>query len=304
MQSSIPTPVTSRSEQSALSNRSFDQLEIAHLGSGHSLTVRPTFENTARWPLLALYALRGPASAVRPSGVTELKDAEFTVIRNVAPLEIHTGDSAELLVIRIPAGTLGPHASSMDSADGQIWSTAEGTASLVGHLLNGVAAQRPDYFPANPAQLAQHIVGLMALLCVDGRQAPDAHGRGRMLQLAKDYIESHLGDLDLTPDRIASHENVSTRTLHRLFESEGLTVRGWTRSRRLEHCRVDLADTSSAAIPVSAIGSRWGLWDAAHFSRLFKAAYGLSPRAYRSAVHTSGGAAGYVLPLSIDRHIA
>jgi AraC-like DNA-binding protein len=267
-------------------NRSFDQLEIAHLGSDHSITIRPTLDDAARWPLLALYALRGPASAVRPNGVTQLDDAEFTVVRNNAPVEIRTGPAAELLVIRVPASTLGPHASSMGSADGRVWSTAEGTASIVGHLLKGVAAQRSDYAPANPGQLAQHIVGLMALLCIDGRQAPNAHGRERMLQLAKDFIESHLGELELTPDRIAAHENVSTRTLHRLFESESLTVRGWIRSRRLEHCRVELADTSSASLPVSAIGSRWGLWDAAHFSRLFKAAYGLSPRAYRAAARS------------------
>jgi AraC-like DNA-binding protein len=34
---------------------------------------------------------------------------------------------------------------------------------------------------------------------------------------------------------------------------------------------------------VSAIGARWALWDAAHFSRLFKSTFGASPRAYRQA---------------------
>lgn len=295
---------TLQSTPSALSNRSFDQLEIAHLGADHHLRVRPTSDDTARWPLLALYALRGPARVARQSGMTELLDAEFTVVRNVAPLEIVTGPGAELLVIRVPAATLGPHASSMGSADGRVWSTAEGTASIVGHLLKGVAAQSSDYAPANPGQLAQHIVGLMALLCIDGRQAPNAHGREQMLQLAKDHIERRLADLDLTPDSIASHENISTRTLHRLFESEGLTVRGWIRSRRLEHCRVELADTSSASIPVSAIGSRWGLWDAAHFSRLFKAAYGLSPRAYRVAARSHECSSGCAQHATLARATA
>jgi transcriptional regulator GlxA family with amidase domain len=32
---------------------------------------------------------------------------------------------------------------------------------------------------------------------------------------------------------------------------------------------------------VSAIAARWGLIDAAHFSRLFRAAYGLPPAEYR-----------------------
>ncbi|WP_082593086.1 helix-turn-helix domain-containing protein [Phycicoccus sp. Soil803] len=32
---------------------------------------------------------------------------------------------------------------------------------------------------------------------------------------------------------------------------------------------------------MGAIAARWGFWDAAHFSRAFKAEYGCSPRAYR-----------------------
>jgi AraC-like DNA-binding protein len=32
---------------------------------------------------------------------------------------------------------------------------------------------------------------------------------------------------------------------------------------------------------VSAIAARWGLMDAAHFSRAFRAAYGLPPAEYR-----------------------
>ena len=34
---------------------------------------------------------------------------------------------------------------------------------------------------------------------------------------------------------------------------------------------------------MAAIGARWGYPDPAHFSRLFKAAYGVGPRDYRAA---------------------
>jgi len=35
--------------------------------------------------------------------------------------------------------------------------------------------------------------------------------------------------------------------------------------------------------PVAAVGARWGYPDPAHFSRLFKAAYGVGPRDYRAS---------------------
>jgi AraC-like DNA-binding protein len=37
---------------------------------------------------------------------------------------------------------------------------------------------------------------------------------------------------------------------------------------------------------VSAIAARWGLIDAAHFGRLFRAAYGLPPAEYRLTAST------------------
>jgi AraC-like DNA-binding protein len=66
-------------------------------------------------------------------------------------------------------------------------------------------------------------------------------------------------------------------------------VAGWVRQRRLERCRRDLLDPASAARPVSAVAARWGLVNAAHFSRAFRAAYGLSPVEYRAM---AGGRSG------------
>ena len=51
--------------------------------------------------------------------------------------------------------------------------------------------------------------------------------------------------------------------------------------RRLEHCRRDLEDPALAHETVLAIASRWGLRNPGHFSRLFHAAYGMSPSAVR-----------------------
>ncbi|MEO3823297.1 helix-turn-helix domain-containing protein [Actinomadura sp. B10D3] len=43
--------------------------------------------------------------------------------------------------------------------------------------------------------------------------------------------------------------------------------------------------------PVSAIAARWGFADAAAFSRVFRAAYGLPPGEFRLAVSVTSGAA-------------
>jgi AraC-like DNA-binding protein len=80
---------------------------------------------------------------------------------------------------------------------------------------------------------------------------------------------------------IAAENHVSLRYLHKLFETQQMTVAGWIRQRRLERCRRDLRDPALSHLPVSAIAARSGLIDAAHFSRVFRAAYGISPSEYR-----------------------
>jgi AraC-like DNA-binding protein len=100
------------------------------------------------------------------------------------------------------------------------------------------------------------------------------------------HVEAQLGDPELGPSRIASAHHISVRYLNRLLAAEGTTVVELIRSRRLERCRRDLADTALDAEPVHAIGFRWGLTSAAHFSRVFRAEYGTSPRAFRTTTFT------------------
>ena len=80
---------------------------------------------------------------------------------------------------------------------------------------------------------------------------------------------------------IAAAHGISVRSLHRLFRGGNVTVTGWIRECRLDRCRRDLIDPHFRAKPVHAIAARWGLPDAAHFSRAFRAAYGFSPQVYR-----------------------
>jgi hypothetical protein len=51
--------------------------------------------------------------------------------------------------------------------------------------------------------------------------------------------------------------------------------------RRLEQCRRDLLDPGRRDVPVSTVAARCGLPNPAHFSRAFRAAYGLAPAEYR-----------------------
>lgn len=97
------------------------------------------------------------------------------------------------------------------------------------------------------------------------------------------YIEANLGDTDLSTETVARAHFLSTRYLQYLFREERTTVSDYIRTRRLERCRLSLIDPAQAQLSILQIAQRWGFVDGAHFSRVFKNAYGLSPRAYRQA---------------------
>lgn len=112
------------------------------------------------------------------------------------------------------------------------------------------------------------------------------HGSGNghraLAQRIRQYIDTNLASVDLGPTQIAAAHFISTRHLHSVFHEQGTTVSSWIRERRLERCRRDLLDVLLADRPVAAVAARWGFVDAAHFSRVFRAAYGISPSELRA----------------------
>jgi AraC-like DNA-binding protein len=128
------------------------------------------------------------------------------------------------------------------------------------------------------ACITEQLTGTTALASPDKKL-------GLLLRICA-FIEGQLGDYELEVSSIAAAHYISVRYLQKLFEEEGQTVTRWIRDRRIEHCRMDLANAALVHMPVSVIAARRGLRSPAHFSRLFKENFGLAPGEYRThALH-------------------
>jgi AraC-like DNA-binding protein len=126
---------------------------------------------------------------------------------------------------------------------------------------------------------ARTMTDLMAAAVVEKyREA----GPDTPLQRIVEWLETHLQDPDLSPGTIAAANFVSTRRLHELFHDEGASVSAWVRTRRLECSRRDLESPRLAGGTIAAVARRWGFVDPAHFSRCFRAEFGVSPRMHRA----------------------
>ncbi|WP_427130645.1 helix-turn-helix domain-containing protein [Pseudarthrobacter sp. S9] len=161
----------------------------------------------------------------------------------------------------------------------------EGLGSLISPFMVRLADNLEALSGSNGLRLAHNAVDLVTTLFngeldmkIDAGRSPHE----LLLARIHDYIESQLGDPGLSPSSIAAAHFISTRHMNDLFQEIGTTVAASIRQRRLERCRRDLRDPVLADRPVTAIAARWGFTDAAHFSRVFRAAYGQSPTGYRN----------------------
>ncbi|MGH2877715.1 MAG: helix-turn-helix domain-containing protein, partial [Solirubrobacteraceae bacterium] len=112
---------------------------------------------------------------------------------------------------------------------------------------------------------------------------PDDRSAARVAMRAEitRYVRTHLSDPELGPASIALAYAISVRTLHALFEDADQSVAGLVRTERLGRCLEDLRRRGGGS--VTEIAFRWGFSDAAHFSRVFKRAFGATPSEVRRA---------------------
>jgi AraC-like DNA-binding protein len=152
------------------------------------------------------------------------------------------------------------------------------------------------------AHLAMSAADLLTLLVQQRSGGPDPRApeaaRG-MLTRVKEYVLRHLADPGLSPDGIAAAHHVSVRYLHKLFQFEGVTLTRWIQRERLRMCRRDLSRASGAAPTVAAVAQRWGFVSPAHFSRVFRAAYGLSPREWQVVARTGSSEPPAVVDMDV-----
>ena len=98
----------------------------------------------------------------------------------------------------------------------------------------------------------------------------------------RNYVERNLRDPNLSIDGIAARFKCSKRNLHKVFQEEGDTLNRLLWSTRLDRCRVDLEDPMLRHRSITEIAFGWGFNSSAHFSRAFRARFGVTPRDIRA----------------------
>jgi AraC family transcriptional regulator, positive regulator of tynA and feaB len=110
---------------------------------------------------------------------------------------------------------------------------------------------------------------------------------GVKLDRARQAIEAHLTDPDLNPDVIGRAVGLSRRSLYRLLRQIGQTPMGFVHELRLSKAARLLRDRTAENRSVTNVSYAVGFVDPTHFSRLFRARYGMSPKQWTESRSTA-----------------
>ena len=125
--------------------------------------------------------------------------------------------------------------------------------------------------------LTDNLCNLLAL--ASGRGIPSSPEL--QLEAILAFCRQQLANPELSPHLVAARFGISVRTVHLRFERTGRSFRRWVLENRLEACRKALRDPAQLGSGISEIAYRWGFNDLSHFTKSFRAQFGLSPRDWR-----------------------
>lgn len=214
-----------------------------------------------------------------------MQSGDLALCDNTAPHSHYMAEHSELVLWRIPAHALHGHLPLPEQFCGRRLPGNSGTAPVAAGLLTSLCQRSAGSLPTTVQQgLARQLLELVAIsysLTFGTLNAPSSVVGGRYAK-ARRFIEQHLSDPELGPQKIAQSLNVSSRYLRMIFAAENDSVSAYILRRRLEEVAHQLADTRWRGRSIGEMAFYWGFNSAPHFSRSFRERFGLSPREYRA----------------------
>jgi AraC-like DNA-binding protein len=189
-------------------------------------------------------------------------------------------DRCTLLVGQVPRRMLGglrPGPCFAETGSSNI----AGLHGVMGSYLSALSDQLPALPDGVGAAVSESVLGLLGSTLAEHRvSGRETTLLPEVLKLrVRQYVQSNLSDPALSIPRIAEALRCSTRYLHKVFEDDETSLERLIWTARLERCRAALTHEASAVRTVAEIAFAWGFKSNAHFSRLFKQTFGISPGA-------------------------
>lgn len=238
-----------------------------------------------REPLYSLFFQRQGTSVMRQAGrEVHLHPGDFTLLASTLPYQMLFERANRMLALALPAALLQRQLASPEGALAVRMGSEDNLSRMLFDLVSGLwrecAAPGIEGVGGSlSAALLQMIGGAYIRLSAAGSQGSLALDNRRFQVLG--YIENHLRDSNLTPASIAAQFKSSARSVHMLFAGGPETLSRYILRRRLEESARALTNPAQRARTISDVAFDHGFSSSAHFCKVFREHFDLTPTQYR-----------------------
>jgi acetamidase/formamidase/AraC-like DNA-binding protein len=236
-------------------------------------------------PVLVLALLEGSATLVDGHETVALDPARMALLDPARPWRLELRSPCRGLAVKIASASFLLRLVRTGAHDLNIVDGGQGVGAMCCSVLRSIADGIDELTPHELLAIEATLTDLLVICLThdeDPRRDDATAVRLGHLRRACRSIEARLGDSGLSIEEIGRLEGFSVRYLQQLFKGAATTFGGFVRERRLERCRIDLADRALDHFTIAELCFRWGFGDAANFSRAFTQRFGTSPKAYRA----------------------
>lgn len=212
---------------------------------------------------------------------------DITFRRASVPSMARIDEPANLVMLRLPITRFIGHAMSRFDAFAPACARMEsGIVRTVHQFVDTVLPELPSHNTATITAAEHGLVSLLAAAYFESIGTPyallekaDMYSQ-RWSQL-QTFLMANLSDPELDVDTCARALGISKRYIHKMFEANGMRYSKFILQHRLERCRDELINPRYTTLSIEQVAFRNGFNDPAHFSRTFRAMFGMSPTMWR-----------------------
>jgi AraC-like DNA-binding protein len=271
------------------------ELEVSTLGKIVMFSAKSSPVTVNRTPRLARedaapqivvgLQVAGSSAMVQNGRYAALHRGEFAIWDTSRPYTLFFDQGANQQFFRIPRAALAMPEPAIRALTGTTLGRSTPIARFVSSHFTRIARTPELQTGGAGTVLAEPTIdllrGMLSAEVGDSQRAlaaADATLEMRML----DYMTRHLADPGLTVESVARAHHISVRYLYVVLGRSGISPADWIRRHRLEACRRELARPGADSQTIADIARMWGFPNAHSFGRMFKSAFGLSPREWRA----------------------
>ena len=267
----------------AISLRKIDKVDVSQIVAGAQQVTRTQSMMAKANREYFLVNIQGDGnSGLQQDGrLATLKPGDMGIYSSSREFDLSFNTDFSQTVLTFPADELRLKIPGIDALTATAIDGQNPAARLLTRMAGSYYQTEFDALPPPAvAHAANALTELLAATVAAFSPAPEKHISNLTLfhlTRIKQYVVDNLHDPALSIQTVSQILRISPAHIHRLFEGELQTFSAWLWSCRLLACKRALENHAQAHLTISEVAFRNGFNNSSHFSRAFRAKFGITP---------------------------